>query len=623
MIDEQYNVINEWSLEGEVLHTPKKTMREPGYNPLLDREGYCYYDYLRDLEKLEENEDAWKRISKKYVEFRELLGKPVVKVDDLGKRFLRLLNEAKSKIERPLTWEHWNLDKKPELIRFDGYCSEIFNSSDDIEIENLKRYLEDWAKIYDSYEKLYPLIQSELEKQPEHLEIRKEYLDAVTSYLRTIENLIAIPEITFEKDVRDTTRNFFDFIEGDLSLATSDYVRKFIEKDCNGLKEAIKNFLNNSIKTDAELETRLKNDDCPIYKGPVKHGIKNTAVSTGFDKIYPWKVAGIDTEVVNEKEVKQVGLPLSRGRNGGNEAVLPVAYQYKNGKGEPDPWENRILEKVMSAMIEEDPESIKRGRIQPKELIRIGKTALLRMCLGVDNETDVRPQMDDFIETLNSLKERTIEIRSNNLKGHIIGIDDDSEVFSTTIQYPLLDFLMGKALRDDGSVIEEIFVIRSYPPTEWKDYIFGQRKYLPSNLDETPKMWRSEMKSKTQDLADKYNLWNNPKDPPDKQYVYIQGYKTNAVLKDWILKQIVLGPKLDKNPPGKIKMALSELYDTLDLTTGKRSSKKTRGDRRKIAGQYLLYLMEKGNSSIYGFEFEKERNEYKTILISVSISDKE
>lgn len=615
MTDEQLNGINEWSLEGESLHTPKKTPGSPGYNPLLDRDGYCYYDYLRDLEKMGDNEEDWKKPSKEWVAFDKLLRKQTEKMKGIGERFLNLLNEAKSKTGHSLKWEHWDLSETVELLSYLEYCSEIYNSSDEIEIENLKKYLERWAKTYDDYEKLYPIVRSELEKQPIHLELRNEYLKRFLSCYKEIENLRIDPEITFEKDTLDTTKNLFHNAGGDLSTITPEYIERYICKDCKNLEEEIDRF-SEIIRNKPTTNNGLIQPDSTV------HWIDSVSVSRGFDKVYPEKLARIEPCIENGQLVKRVDIPLRRGTNGTDDIVIPVAYQYTNGKGEPDPWENRILETAMSVMIEKDSESIKKGRIDLHGgFITVGRTAFLRCCLGVDKNTDVRPQMDDFVKTLESLKERTCEVCFTNLKGHtILGVDDYSDLFST-LRYPLLDYFTGRVPKKDGSM-EEVIHLRSYPITEAKDFYTGQKESISYHLFETPKIMRSEMKSKTQDLADKYNLWNNPKSPPEDRYINIQGNKTNALLKDWIMKQISMGRILGKNPSGTIKLNLSEMYSYLDLGTGKESSRKTRGDRRKIAGQYLLSLMEKDNGPIYGFEFNRPNtNKYEEIVLSVPITD--
>lgn len=624
MTYEQLNEIDEWSLEGESLHIPKKAPGDPGYNPLLDRIGYTFYDYLREVER--GSSTKYEDTPEECNEFLRFMATPTIKVPGVGERFNRLWNEAKSRVEHPLEWEHWDLDSTYRMY-MDEYCQKIYNSSDEEEIENLKKLLEDLAKTYDTYEKIYPIVCSELEKQPSHLELRNERLRILRNHTRSLSD---VPEITFENNVLFVVKSLFSnlkgvvnlstHLEGDLSIVTPDYIKEYIRNDCRDLK----NEINEISKI---IEKRLGTKNSPISTGPILHGFNNTIVSTGYDKIYLAKLAEIEAIIENGEQMKKVGLPLKRGTSKADDIVIPITYQYTNGKGEPDPWENRILETAMSVMAEGDPKSIRKGHIQPMRPIAIGRTAFLRSCLGVDKNTDVRPQIDDFIKTLGSLKERTCEVRLENLKGHTIqGIDDSSEVFSATLRYPLLDFFTGRVYRNDGSVIEEVIYLRSYPITEAKDFYSGQKKFLPSNLYETPKIMRSEMKSKTQDLADEYNLWNNPKDPPEDRYIKIQGYKTNAILKDWIMKQIVLGRSLSKNPTGQIKLNLSEMYDYLSLGADKEISKKTKGDRRKIAGQYLICLMEKGNDSpIYGFEFVKKpgKNEYEGILLSVPVSEKE
>lgn len=610
MTDEQLNGINEWSLEGEYLHTPKKTPGSPGYNPLLDRDGYCYYDYLRDVKQGASTN--YENVSDECNEFLELLTTQTVKVPGIGERFERLWNEAKSRIGHPLEWEHWNYNSTFKM-KMEGYCLEIYNSSDEKEIENLEKLLEDLAETYDNYEKIYPIVRSELEKEPTHLELRNELLEELRTNLRSFSD---IPDITFENNVLFIIENLFSNVKGDISKITPDYIEKYIRNDCEDLKERINEF-------SGKIRNKSTTDISLIQPDSIVRFIDSMSVSTGFDKIYPEKLARIEPCIENGQLVKRVDIPLKRGANGTDDIVIPVAYQYTNGKGEPNPWENRILETAMSVMLKGDPESIKKGRIDLHGgFITVGRTSFLRWSLGVDKNTDVRPQMDDFIKTLESLKERTCEVCFTNLKGHtILGVDDYSDLFST-LRYPLLDYFSGRVPKKDGSM-EEVIHLRSYPITEAKDFYTGQKKSIPYHLFETPKIMRSEMKSKTQDLADEYKLWNNPKSPPEDRYIYIQGNKTNALLKDWIIKQIIVGPNLGKNRSGTIKLNLSEMYSYLDQGTGKESSKKTKSDRRKIAGQYLLSLMEKEKGPIYGFKLVKKpkKNEYEEIVLSVPITD--
>ncbi len=578
---------NIWGLEGRDIR-PRCSPGEPGYNPILDRAEYDWYDYKRDLIAEDEyckldvrlyssNTNAYfDEEERRRVEFRKEHPR-MAEIEDLIETDLRdydpsecqryetFLEKAIEKAEFP-EWNHWSTEDIIAYLRLplsvglyyaDG---DHWGRSDEELLSRMREKVSDVIQETTALDKVYSMLERIVEDYPQWIDLR-------------LKQGLFEPEKGRAHALEWASLNYLDSLGYDYSRISMIGLTGYIQGDIEWLEESYTNSQNEPV-----LNTR----PAILRKNVISTTPESMLMTSGHeiisDAIWNQTPTFLKTPGLWERKVYR---PTDRDKGTG----IPTVWRTKKKEG-LDPWDLTICNTIFGLMAEKFPEELyqESRKLSNDRSYNTFIQTLLKQCLGVKKDRGA-DQIRDFEKTLLDLRECTL------MSGFTESDTQDADLVEIARHKPLLEWEYATVKTENGTISNEIVIsFTSFPYLGYRDFLENHRFRIGSELRFTEDLQRSHVKERTRAKADKLNLWDKSEE------ICIRGNRHNAVMKDMIISIIRTGTleMLDNNKPNRDGWIEIDLIKVIKRAWGtEKPNRNKKNDCRKHILKFLIHLMEK------------------------------